>query len=160
MGAFNQSMLASAGRQQSGQVAGAYQNALLGAQQLQLQATQQAQGYNPLQTGQTQTQTKSGLGTWLPQVAGMAIQAGMGAMTGGASLAAKAGSSAASAGMNIGANSFNQFAGMTPSPFNGMAGAGQHFAGGFGMPAGFGGPQPAGPGFGYGMPNPFNPGGR
>lgn len=56
------------------------------------QATQQAMGYRPLQTGQTSntTQTTSGAGTWLPQVIGSAAQIGLGVATGGASLAAGA----------------------------------------------------------------------
>lgn len=37
------------------------------------------EAYQPLQTGQKSTQTQSGLGTWLPQVAGAAI----GGLTGG-----------------------------------------------------------------------------
>ena len=44
------------------------------------------QAYQPLQTGQNTTQTQSGLGTWLPQVAGMAMNAlapGLGSMMGG-----------------------------------------------------------------------------
>lgn len=51
-----------------------------------------ASQYRPLQTGGTQTQTQSGLGTWLPQLAGAAIGAvGMG-MTGGMSGAGGGGS--------------------------------------------------------------------
>lgn len=56
-----------------------FNNLLLSAGDRQRQATQMAMGYNPLQTGQTQTQKTSGLGTWLPQVAGM----GLGLLTGG-----------------------------------------------------------------------------
>ena len=41
------------------------------------------QAYQPLQTGQTSTQTQSGLGTWLPQVAGMALGAATGGLFGG-----------------------------------------------------------------------------
>jgi hypothetical protein len=41
---------------------------------------------SPLQTGQTQTQTKSGLGTWLPQLLGGAASLAMAPFTGGASL--------------------------------------------------------------------------
>lgn len=43
--------------------------------------------FNPLMTGTnstgTSTETKSGLGTWLPQLAGTALGAGMSAMSGG-----------------------------------------------------------------------------
>jgi hypothetical protein len=51
----------------------------------------QAMSFNPLMTGEKsnsqQTQTTSGVGSWLPQVAGMAMQAGLGMATGGASMA-------------------------------------------------------------------------
>lgn len=49
------------------------------AQGMQQFAIGQANAYRPLQTGQSQTQQTSGLGTWLPQVAGMAL----GGLTGG-----------------------------------------------------------------------------
>jgi len=39
-----------------------------------------ASQYRPLQTGGTQTQTKSGLGTWLPQLAGGALSLATGGM--------------------------------------------------------------------------------
>lgn len=62
-----------------------FQNLLLQASQLRQQAIGRAGSFRPLQTGQTQTQTQSGLGTWLPQVIGAGIKgAGMFA-TGGAS---------------------------------------------------------------------------
>jgi len=41
------------------------------------------QGFQPLQTGQNTTQQKSGLGTWLPQLAGAAIGGLSGGMGGG-----------------------------------------------------------------------------
>lgn len=45
------------------------------AGQRQMQSMGMLQGYRPLQTGQTQTQSTGGLGTWLPQVAGMGFRA-------------------------------------------------------------------------------------
>jgi len=45
-----------------------------------------AQGYRPLQIGQTQQERTGGLGSWLPQVAGMALGAGLAPFTGGMSL--------------------------------------------------------------------------
>lgn len=54
-------------------------NALL----MQQNAMGTAANYKPLQTGQTNVQTTSGLGTWLPQVAGAAIGAATGGMGGG-----------------------------------------------------------------------------
>lgn len=71
MGANQRSTLARQGQ--------GFNNLLLNAGDRQRQATQMAMGYNPLQTGGVQTQKTSGLGTWLPQVAGM----GLGLLTGG-----------------------------------------------------------------------------
>lgn len=62
-----------------------FNNLLLNAEQVRRGAIQSMQGYHPLQTGQTQTQTMSGTGTWLPQVVGMGISAatmGMGGAAG------------------------------------------------------------------------------
>lgn len=59
-------------------------NLLLNAGNLRQSAINSAMSFNPLQTGGTQTQTSSGLGTWLPQVAGAAIGAGTAIATGGA----------------------------------------------------------------------------
>jgi len=83
-----QSQLGMMQRQGMANQSGMYNNLLLNASQLRQQAIYQALGYKPLQTGMTNVQTQSGLGTWLPQVAGMAIKGGMAAATGGASLAA------------------------------------------------------------------------
>lgn len=60
--------------------ANTFNNLLLGANQLRFGATQGAGSFRPMQTGSTNTKTQSGLGTWLPQLAGMA----MGAATMGA----------------------------------------------------------------------------
>lgn len=57
-----------------------FNNLLLNAENVRRGAIQQMQGYNPLQTGQTTTQQQSGLGTWLPQLAGMGISAFTGGM--------------------------------------------------------------------------------
>lgn len=46
-----------------------------------------ASQYRPLQTGGTQTQTQSGVGSWLPQLAGAALGMAGGALTGGMSTA-------------------------------------------------------------------------
>ena len=62
-----------------------FNNLLLQAGQLRQGAIGQAGAYRPLQTGQSQVQTQSGLGTWLPQLAGAALGVGMGAATGGMS---------------------------------------------------------------------------
>jgi hypothetical protein len=72
-----QSQIRNAGYQTSGLKQNAYWSALQNAVGTQLSATGQAAGYQPLKTGQTQT--TSGLGTWLPQLLG----AGLGAVSGG-----------------------------------------------------------------------------
>lgn len=90
MGAMQQSMLAANQRAVSGQKQGGFTNALLFAEQARRGATAQAQAFRPLQTGGTQTASgtstsvsrTSGLGTWLPQVAGAAIAGVAGALGG------------------------------------------------------------------------------
>lgn len=71
--AFTQSNLLRNQRALSGANAGSFNNLLLGANQLRFGATQAAGSYRPFQTGQTQTKTQSGLGSWLPQVAGAGL---------------------------------------------------------------------------------------
>lgn len=66
-------------RQNSSNTAQGYNNLLLQASQRQQQSLGMAESYRPLQTGQTNVQSQSGLGTWLPQLAGAAI----GGLTGG-----------------------------------------------------------------------------
>jgi hypothetical protein len=83
------SLKAQLGRYGSGVYANAFQNAASNAFTNQMGALNTMAGYRPLQTGQTQ-QT-SGLGTWLPQVAGMAIAGAAAPFTGGASLMAMPG---------------------------------------------------------------------
>lgn len=82
---FFQSQTAQQGRFNSGQQQNNFMSLLNNANQLRMGATQGALGYQPLQTGNTQT--TSGLGTWLPQLAGGALGAlsGMGGMGGAAS---------------------------------------------------------------------------
>lgn len=82
-----QSLLAQQTRGNSANEAGAFTNNLLAAEDMRRQAIGQMQAYNPLQTGQSTTQSTSGLGTWLPQVIGIGAAAGLGAMTGGGSMA-------------------------------------------------------------------------
>lgn len=54
---------------------------LMNALGMQQWATGAAEQYRPLQTGSTQTQSTSGLGTWLPQVAGLAMAPFTGGMS-------------------------------------------------------------------------------
>lgn len=74
---LNNAMLAG-----SSNTSGAFNSTLNSALQNRNFALSSAEGFNPLQTGANTTQTKSGLGTWLPQVAGAAL----GAATGGLSM--------------------------------------------------------------------------
>lgn len=75
---FAAQQLGNIGRGVSAQQAQGTLANLLAAQQAQQWALGSMEAYNPLQTGQTATQQTSGLGTWLPQVAGMALGAAMG----------------------------------------------------------------------------------
>jgi hypothetical protein len=75
-------------RQGQGDTSRGYGNLLLNAANLRQGAIGQAMNFRPLQTGQTgqQSETTGGLGTWLPQVAGMGLSAltmGMGGGAGG-----------------------------------------------------------------------------
>jgi len=67
-------MMAQQQRGQQGRQSNMFNNLLLQAGQLRQGAIGQAGAYRPMQTGETTTQKKSGLGTWLPQ----AIGAGLG----------------------------------------------------------------------------------
>lgn len=125
----------------------AFQSSIMNANSRASQGLQAASSFQPLMTGSnstgSQTSTQSGLGTWLPQVAGMAIGAGMGAMTGGASTAASAGrgmTSAASGIGNAGAGANSMFGGMN-SFLGSMPGYGYGSGGGSN-------PWPFQPGFG------------
>jgi hypothetical protein len=84
------------------------------------QATAAAANYKPLQTGGTQTQTTSGVGTWLPQLAGAAIGGAMGVATGG--MSTLAGFGAKSAGAGGGGGGFSPFGGGFGSGANGGGG--------------------------------------
>lgn len=81
--AFTQSNLLRNQRALSSANSNSFNNLLLGANQLRFGATSQAQNYRPLQTGGTSTQTQSGLGSWLPQLAGAALGTASKAFTGG-----------------------------------------------------------------------------
>jgi hypothetical protein len=101
------------------------------AQQMQQYAGGLASQYRPLQTGQNQTQSTGGLGTWLPQVAGMALGGltggGLGSLFGGLSPMMNTGSQFGASGMSgamnnlIGQNLGSGFAGAAGS--GGLLGA-------------------------------------
>lgn len=134
-GGFSTASLNNAMLAGSTNTSNAFNSTLNSALQNRNFALQSAEGFNPLQTGANTTQTKSGLGTWLPQVAGAALGAATGGlgMLGGAaastlgglsqgglgasSLAGQYGAqqAAASAPYNFGSN---PLAGSTPSSWN------------------------------------------
>jgi hypothetical protein len=80
MAPFQQEMLQNQARANTGlQAQLGFLNPVQNALGMQQNAMGLAAGYRPLQTGGTTTQSTGGLGTWLPQVAGMAL----GGLTGG-----------------------------------------------------------------------------
>lgn len=87
---FVQAMIARNARATSGNSSNAFMSALMNAANNRLQATGMAQAYTPLLQGQSSTgtmhgtETTSGLGTWLPQLAGAAIGGVANGLTGGA----------------------------------------------------------------------------
>ena len=85
MPGFLQNQLTQSGNQLASTQAANFNSNLLYADQLRQQAMGQALGYHPLQTGSTgtQTQTTGGLGTWLPQVAGMGLSLATAGLGGG-----------------------------------------------------------------------------
>lgn len=85
--------------------------------------------YRPLQTGQNQTESTSGLGTWLPQLANMGLGLATGGLGGGLFGAAKAAGGGLPSGFDFG--------GAFSAP-TGFAGAPMGFGLG-GVPGGFGG---------------------
>lgn len=120
---FLQSQIARQGRATSGLMSNNFLNQLMQANQLQLGATGMAQSYNPLMTGSTGTQTKSGLGTWLPQLIGSLGGAAIGAFTGGASSATGAGGTGAGSAFTVNGLSNPSGAGIFPAsnPLNPFA---------------------------------------
>lgn len=89
MPGFQQSLLANAGRQTMGLQSQAWQNAFRNAGARQQFAMGLGASFQPLMTGTNsnfanqQTTQTSGLGTWLPQVAGAALGAFTGGLGGG-----------------------------------------------------------------------------
>jgi hypothetical protein len=96
MSGFLSSALGRAGRAQSGLQSNAFWNAYGLANQARLEAAGQAQGYRPLQMGQTTVEKKSGLGTWLPQTLGTVAGFALAPFTGGMSLLGTAGARSSS----------------------------------------------------------------
>lgn len=114
--ALTSSLLGRAARGSSANMNNSYLQALMQAEGNRKWATNQAQGYTPLRTGQTDVTKTSGLGTWLPQVIGGALSLAMAPMTGGTSLlgmlgAAGKGAGAAAGGVASAANGASAFGG-------------------------------------------------
>lgn len=118
------SMLQRQGRMNSRNNFMAFSNAMNNATQRQQFGAGLLSGVQPLQTGSDSTQTKSGLGTWLPQVIGGALGMAGGFMTGGASMAGGMAPSLAGAGL------VPSFAGI-PTPGGGFTGPGGGMWNGF-----------------------------
>ena len=85
--AFQMAQMGRIGRANSALMSQANISNVQNALSRQMGAAQSGLNYNPLQTGQNAVQQTSGTGTWLPQLAGAALGAGMGMMTGGMSSA-------------------------------------------------------------------------
>ena len=124
------SLLARNARGMSALQSNSFMNALFAAEGRRGQALGQAQGYNPLVTGQNSTQTtkSSGLGTWLPQTLGMIAGIGLAPFTGGLSLAAAGGLMGGMGGSSTPEMSPFGFS-TTPGGYGG--GGGVHSTGGF-----------------------------
>ena len=90
------------------------------SEQLKQYYTQLAGGYRPLQTGGTQTTSKSGLGTWLPKVAGAGLAGLATVLSGGLASPLLAGAlgagSAAGASFLSSSPSYMGGAANTPAP--------------------------------------------
>jgi hypothetical protein len=100
--------------------------------------------YRPLQTGSTNVQQTSGLGTWLPQVAGMAAGIGLAPFTGGMSLLGSLGAMKGGGG-----------GGDSPADVGGSSGTSWAAPGTWGGPGGQSGWIPQGGGYngiGGGLP--------
>jgi hypothetical protein len=109
--AFN-AQLQRAGRATSGLQSNAFMNAFQNTQSQQNFAAQLGAGYRPLQTGgnTNSTETTSGLGTWLPQVAGAAIggaTAFLNPMKGLSSMTSMGSAPSSGAGLGWGGSSFD-----------------------------------------------------
>lgn len=90
-GSFKTASLNNAMLSNSASQSGAFNSSLNTALSNRNFGIQSAEGFNPLQTGSQTQQSKSGLGTWLPQVAGAALGAaapGISGLLGGGGSAA------------------------------------------------------------------------
>lgn len=124
-GAGFNSMLQRASQNTNAMQAQGFRSAVTDANTRQMQSSQMLNSFQPLMTGSnnnsTSTSQQSGLGTWLPQLAGAAI----GAATGGASTAA-----GAAVNMSGQGSASTIMPSLSPMP-------------GFGVPGGSGGGMPS-----------------
>ncbi len=121
---------------------------VMAAMQRQLGATGMGMSYSPLMTGENSqgqsTTTKSGLGTWLPQLIGAGVSGLMAAGTGGASLAMGPAMSAVTGDMSGGSNPLGGYGMPTGDAAYGLGSLTS--GGGFGIG-----------GYGQGFPSAFAP---
>lgn len=114
---FLQAQLGKTGRANQSMMSNANLSNVMNALQRQMTATGMGMSFNPLLTGETgksqTTEQTSGLGTWLPQLLGGLASGAMGAMTGGASMAA---GPAMGGAMNAPVSSLKQFSGFNQLP--------------------------------------------
>lgn len=117
-GGFKTASLNNAMLSNSASQSGAFNSSLNTALSNRNFAVQSAEGFNPLQTGSQTQQSKSGLGTWLPQVAGAALGAATGGLSGlGGAVASSVGNTGA--GGLAAQYGMSQASQAAPSPYAG-----------------------------------------
>lgn len=143
-GMFN-SLLAQSGRATSGMQANAFRGAVGSANQRQMQSMGMLASFQPLMTGsnsnfsQNSQQQQSGLGTWLPQLIGAGVGAGVSAFTGGGGMTPSSGASSSGSGVGATGSGMGGITGGIGNVFGGMSPSGY----GYGSS---GGPPPPPPG--------------
>ena len=170
---FAQSQMAAQGRAQSAQQSGGFNSLLQSYLPLQMQALQSLGGFNPLVQGGTststqagnqkmtgssqQTQQMSGLGTWLPQLAGGALGLATGGLGGGLSSGVKSLMNKGGMQMPQPSGGMNNYSGLNmQNPFMyGSAGA-PSFGNAGNFPIPNIGSQPTPGGMQYGPPSPWS----
>ena len=118
-GGVFQTMMGNAARNTAGLKGQAFRGAVGNAVNRQMTSAGMLNAFQPLMTGSnsnfTQTQSQSGLGTWLPQVAGLALGAATAGATGGASMI---GQGASKINPPMPSPNMNMFGANGPSPFS------------------------------------------
>ena len=135
MPGFLQNQMTQSGNWLAGQQSQNFNQNLLYADQMRQMAMGQALGYRPLQTGGTSTGTQQqktgGLGTWLPQVAGMGLSLATGGLPFGGGGGGDSFNYSGADASNMGFNMPNSYGGATapdlgnPDFMNSMPSPGQ-----------------------------------